>query len=148
LFTYLEFYVIHPLLFYVELYVNSNLKMRGFLHPSPLLATTIITILAVGGRNEQTAAELFAFEKTHLNENFLVLESPDYAPRSSDCKSFPGDASWPSDEDWSSLNDTMNGSLLKPSPISSVCYNNTVYNNFSASLCDTVSGNWLANTER
>ncbi|KAI8631449.1 hypothetical protein F5Y19DRAFT_493352 [Xylariaceae sp. FL1651] len=55
-----------------------------------------------------------------------------------DCKVFPGDASWPPDEDWASLNASIGGVLLKPKPAASVCYPGPDYN---ASQCQfLVSG--------
>lgn len=46
-----------------------------------------------------------------------------------DCKAFPGSTDWPSEEEWSRLNSSLGGVLLKPIPPGAVCYNNTaVYN--------------------
>ncbi|KAK3938316.1 hypothetical protein QBC46DRAFT_441054 [Diplogelasinospora grovesii] len=41
---------------------------------------------------------------------------------SSRCKTFPGDPDWPTDDDWSHLNISLVGALLKPRPPASVCY--------------------------
>lgn len=38
------------------------------------------------------------------------------------CKVFPGDAKWPSDKDWSTLNDTLNGALIRTIPLAAPCY--------------------------
>lgn len=39
------------------------------------------------------------------------------------CKVYPGDANWPSDEAWSTLNELSGGRLLaEPAPLAAVCY--------------------------
>ncbi|KAI0886801.1 FAD-binding domain-containing protein [Annulohypoxylon maeteangense] len=40
----------------------------------------------------------------------------------SNCKVFPGDEAWPSTEEWTRLNDTIGGVLLKPEPAAAACY--------------------------
>jgi hypothetical protein len=46
-----------------------------------------------------------------------------------DCKAFPDSIDWPSEDEWSKLNTSLGGALLKPLPPGAVCYNNTaVYN--------------------
>ncbi|KAH9905749.1 hypothetical protein F4778DRAFT_779140 [Xylariomycetidae sp. FL2044] len=52
-----------------------------------------------------------------------------------DCKVFPGDTSWPSASEWSSLNASLGGALLKPKPAASVCYEGP---DFDAAQCDFV----------
>lgn len=44
------------------------------------------------------------------------------------CKSFPGDRTWPTDAEWSRLNFAINGNLLKPTPPAAVCYKGSSYN--------------------
>lgn len=56
------------------------------------------------------------------------------------CKTYLGDAEWPSDEDWNSLNATVNGRLLGPVvPLAAPChhgglgtYDEEVCNNITA----------------
>ncbi|KAK3986410.1 hypothetical protein QBC44DRAFT_248259 [Cladorrhinum sp. PSN332] len=38
------------------------------------------------------------------------------------CKAFPGDPLWPSETEWSRLNSSLGGALLKPLPPASFCY--------------------------
>lgn len=38
------------------------------------------------------------------------------------CRTFPGDADWPTDADWSALNATVGGALIKPVPRAAVCH--------------------------
>lgn len=40
------------------------------------------------------------------------------------CRAFPGSKDWPSAATWARLNATMDGGLLHPSPLGSVCYPN------------------------
>lgn len=40
----------------------------------------------------------------------------------SGCKYFPGDADWPSDEAWNTLNYTLGGVLIKTVPLARACY--------------------------
>jgi hypothetical protein len=42
------------------------------------------------------------------------------------CRAFPGTPSWPIDDEWSQLNRTLGGALLKPNLIGSVCYNGSL----------------------
>ena len=42
------------------------------------------------------------------------------------CKAFPGTSTWPIESEWTRLNASLNGALLKPAPAASVCYNGTV----------------------
>lgn len=41
------------------------------------------------------------------------------------CKTFPGDSNWPSDSEWSRLNTSIAGALLRPFPPAAVCYLNS-----------------------
>ena len=40
----------------------------------------------------------------------------------STCRYLPGDAWWPSNQEWSSLNDTIGGRLIAGKPLAQVCY--------------------------
>jgi len=44
------------------------------------------------------------------------------------CKTFPGDAAWPSDARWAAFNATLGGALIKPKPVGAVCYSGPDYN--------------------
>lgn len=41
------------------------------------------------------------------------------------CRAFPGETSWPPEEEWEKLNGSLGGALLQPSPPGAVCYNNS-----------------------
>ncbi|KAI0381467.1 FAD-binding domain-containing protein [Hypomontagnella monticulosa] len=42
--------------------------------------------------------------------------------RDTECKVFPGDDAWPSEAEWTQLNSTLGGALLKPKPSAAACY--------------------------
>jgi hypothetical protein len=44
------------------------------------------------------------------------------APRATTCKCYPGDSCWPTDAQWSALNQTVGGRLVKAIPPGAVCY--------------------------
>ncbi|KAL7274198.1 hypothetical protein RUND412_002913 [Rhizina undulata] len=56
----------------------------------------------------------------------------------SNCKVSPLDTDWPSDSDWSALNTTVSGRLIKVVPIASPCHD--PYYNETA--CEYVTDNW------
>jgi hypothetical protein len=56
------------------------------------------------------------------------------------CKTFPGDAAWPSVTDWDSLDFALNGALLKPTPISAVCH--ASWPQYDAEECLFLYNNW------
>lgn len=57
------------------------------------------------------------------------------------CKTTPFDAEWPSIEEWSALNTSISGALLKTSPVASSCYNGNPFN--STTPCEDVEENWV-----
>lgn len=58
------------------------------------------------------------------------------------CKVFPGDATWPSQEEWNRLNTSLGGVLLNPLPPAAVCYRTSPV--FDTAKCDFL----LANASR
>ncbi|KAF2636417.1 FAD binding domain-containing protein [Massarina eburnea CBS 473.64] len=66
--------------------------------------------------------------------------SPPKSITSSRCKIYPGDASWPSDEAWGTLNTLTDNRLLnRPDPQASVCYDGPLFN---ATKCDELAAVW------
>ncbi|KAK2054369.1 FAD binding domain-containing protein [Colletotrichum caudatum] len=55
------------------------------------------------------------------------------------CKVYPGDAAWPSDEAWASLNERVDNRLLKPRPRAAACYDGPEYD---AAACAEMSADW------
>lgn len=48
-------------------------------------------------------------------------------PPDVECKAFPGDDGWPTDDDWRHFNTSIDGVLLKPLPPAAVCYSGPQY---------------------
>ncbi|KAJ5788017.1 FAD-binding domain-containing protein [Penicillium paradoxum] len=57
------------------------------------------------------------------------------------CKVLPGDDNWPSQQDWDSLNKTLNGGLIASLPPGSVCHDEP-FNNYDADACAELQNNW------
>lgn len=70
----------------------------------------------------------FPFESAQLTDadigNFSAIGFGDRSAvePGPDCKAYPGSAEWPLDEEWSQLNSSLEGVLLKPVPAAAVCY--------------------------
>jgi hypothetical protein len=76
--------------------------------------------------------------------NFLVVVVNVLAAsavHASSCKTYPGDAAWPSSVQWASLNSTINGRLISTIPIASVCHNGPL-GSYDADACATVQDGW------
>ncbi len=111
---------------------------------------------AVGIVAADSPLDLFDFEKIQLSEDTFQGEALSFfrshlAPQDGvapvtwanrTCKTFPGDAKWPSEDTWSRLNGSLNGVLLKPAPVASVCFNQTAFSNYDADKCKAVSASW------
>jgi hypothetical protein len=89
-------------------------------------------------KEQLTAADIEALpgELRHL---FQSGSSSSSQASNRSCKVYPGDAGWPSDETWASLNQAVGGNLLKPHPQASVCYDGPYYD---AAECSRISANW------
>ena len=60
------------------------------------------------------------------------------------CKITPFDKEWPSVEEWSSLNISIGGALLKTVPVASSCYDGNPFS--SSHPCDEVENDWTLST--
>lgn len=81
-------------------------------------------------------APLFAFGNDS-NSNEEPSES------AGDCKTYPGDPSWPSADLWNVYDDLLGNALSPIIPIASPCYRDSVYDNYDASLCASVTEGWV-----
>ena len=61
------------------------------------------------------------------------------APPTAKCKTFPTDASWPSDALWNRLNTLTGGVLIKTIPLAAPCYPGPYEN---AAKCSFVTSQW------
>ncbi|KAK8017236.1 hypothetical protein PG991_008312 [Apiospora marii] len=64
--------------------------------------------------------------------------SPVQDPAASSCKCFPGDACWPSVADWSGLNATVGGRLVKTVPLGAPCHDPS----YDEAACKHVQSEW------
>ncbi|KKA30841.1 hypothetical protein TD95_000755 [Thielaviopsis punctulata] len=60
------------------------------------------------------------------------------------CKTYAGDALWPSDELWDTFNKLSGGKLIKTVPMGSVCYDD--FGNENADSCNYITANWNNNS--
>ncbi|KAK3984439.1 isoamyl alcohol oxidase [Cladorrhinum sp. PSN332] len=58
------------------------------------------------------------------------------------CRSFPGDRSWPTAQDWETLNNTVGGRLIATIPIGAVCHDTFPGINYDAEKCAEVRDLW------
>lgn len=60
------------------------------------------------------------------------------------CKTTPSESSWPSPEDWASLNSTINGSLRRTVPAASACWSDNPFD--STISCEVATDKWSNGT--
>jgi hypothetical protein len=60
------------------------------------------------------------------------------------CRCFPGDACWPTENDWSQLNKTIDGRLVKTVPLGTPCH----APNYNAETCAVLKDAWLLPEEQ
>ncbi|KAI9837887.1 MAG: hypothetical protein M1837_002677 [Sclerophora amabilis] len=71
---------------------------------------------------------------------FLTFASTSVSLATSACKSVPDSPKWPTVAEWSGLNNSLNGALIKSTPPGAVCHlEQPVFNNIS---CAEVSAQW------
>jgi hypothetical protein len=69
-----------------------------------------------------------------------TAKAEDHLLRPRRCKPIPGDVNWPSDSDWTTLNSTIRGRLLKPSPPAAACHH--ARPEYNKAACDAVIEGW------
>jgi FAD/FMN-containing dehydrogenase len=57
-----------------------------------------------------------------------------------DCKAVPGSAQWPTPDQWSKLNETVEGRLFKPTPPGAVCHSDRP--EFDEKACEAITKAW------
>jgi hypothetical protein len=78
---------------------------------------------------------LFDWEKQQLTDDDLDKLDPNIRPKlgfdedptqplpqKGDCRAFPGDEDWPSQNDWEAFNNTLGGALISTVPVAAPCY--------------------------
>lgn len=71
----------------------------------------------------------------------LSLFAPGIALARPQCKTSPMDTSWPSLDEWRSLNASIDGTLIRTAPAASACYPGNPFN--VSNSCDDVRKNWV-----
>ncbi|KAG0125332.1 hypothetical protein HOY82DRAFT_493074 [Tuber indicum] len=66
------------------------------------------------------------------------VEATGAAASTPDCRCFPGDACWPSTQEWSQLNSTVSGRLIATVPLGAPCHTP----NYDATRCQHIKDNW------
>lgn len=97
-------------------------KSYGNMIVPTILTSTILVSLAT---HVQQSAAAFS-QRTYGNNN------------SSECKCIPGDECWPTPEEWAHFNITIQGKLVAPSQLASVCHDP----NYDEAECAYVQGQW------
>lgn len=69
---------------------------------------------------------------------FLPLVGAVFA--ASNCKTSPQDTNWPSSEEWTALNQSIDGVLIKTAPTASSCYEGNPFG--SSQNCTDVTEHW------
>lgn len=72
-------------------------------------------------------------------QTFFHLSSVLVQAQSTACRTTPNDASWPSISQWTSLNESLSGRLLQPSPPASACHSSYPGSN---STCAQITAAW------
>lgn len=73
-----------------------------------------------------------------------VANASQHSPRLSHCRCRPHQSCWPSPEDLSALNSSVNGNLVAVRPVAAVCYGESA----QSEACQTVQDLWTNSTWR
>ncbi|KAI3395178.1 hypothetical protein diail_1672 [Diaporthe ilicicola] len=115
--------------------------------------------------SKQSAAGvgLFSYEAVQLTESGLLKLNDQetlakYAPlfafgngstnpqepseRAEGCKTYPGDALWPSAELWGVFDNLLGGAISPIVPIASPCYMDSAYHNYDSLRCVSITEGW------
>ncbi|KAM7201741.1 FAD-binding domain containing protein [Naviculisporaceae sp. PSN 640] len=108
-----------------------------------------------GPQSPGVCAPKFSWETEVLTDSILAGLATTYGKKTADlfgfgkgkllkkgeCKVFPGEALWPSQQIWNIFNTTTGGALIKTVPLAAPCHNNwpQVYDN---ATCQAITQNW------
>lgn len=61
------------------------------------------------------------------------------------CRSIPGDPSWPSEDDWDGLNQTVQGRLIANTPLAAACHHSSLdgTDTYDQEKCDALRDAWF-----
>lgn len=63
-------------------------------------------------------------------------------PSAGDCKCFPGDDCWPTVEEWSEFNSTIDGKLIATVPLAAPCHDDG-FGSYDEAICAEMQASWL-----
>ncbi|KAF2187867.1 FAD binding domain-containing protein [Zopfia rhizophila CBS 207.26] len=138
---------------------RTRLVAFGLLTAVPLALThTPVVDGVVAAENITDTASLFAFETVQLTDRVIAnlsshqlsdislfsfrinASSAAKKRQSRKCKTYPGDAGWPSERIWKLFDALLGGALIKTVPDAAVCYRD--WSVFDALQCQTLTDNW------
>jgi hypothetical protein len=78
-----------------------------------------------------------------------IRESADFSPKAllqkttgnRNCRCFPGESCWPSQDDWSRFNQSIGGRLISTVPLGSVCHDDA-FGPYDAAACARLRATW------
>jgi hypothetical protein len=83
------------------------------------------------------------FKRGAIDVTGSAKTTPNYILAGEDnCKVFPGDAQWPSDDEWEALDSATDGPLLKPLPQAHICYSNGTGIPVDNATCQAMTDRW------
>lgn len=72
----------------------------------------------------------------------LALAATTTAAQCDDCKCFPGDDCWPTVEEWSEFNSTIDGKLIATVPLAAACHDSQ-WGGYDNAKCTQMQDGWL-----
>jgi hypothetical protein len=103
-------------------------------------ATQLTDEVVVSLANDSSVADvahLFAFgDGSEANATASARK------RASGCKTYPGDALWPSQTVWKIFDLLLGGALQEIVPIASPCYPDSEYNDYNQTQCASITAGW------
>ncbi|KAF2689408.1 FAD binding domain-containing protein [Lentithecium fluviatile CBS 122367] len=119
---------------------SRNGLSTSFWFAATLAAASTATPILFGGDISRLVDSTLKGVSSNLKGLFLPGTSLSALIGEQRCKVYPGDANWPSDLAWETLNKlTDNRLLTKPAPQASVCYNGPLYD---GAKCEEITATW------
>jgi hypothetical protein len=98
---------------------------------------------AYEGKTLDTSKLSSLFKHSVIDVTGSATTTPNYTLAGTDnCKVFPGDLQWPSEDDWEALDSATDGPLLKPLPQAHICYSNGTGIPVDEVTCQAMTDSW------
>jgi len=111
-----------------------------------LTANALLAVVVLA--QESTSDLIFDVKQPTLESSIGTFSAEDTAlfgfpisksPSAVSCKTFPVDENWPSEDEWSRLNATTKGALMKTIPLAAPCYPGPISND---AKCAAIAAQW------